>query len=206
MIRLVIKFLQRPRSQQSGFSIVELAIVLGVAGVVMGGVWVTIQKGSIQARTKQAVMQIITLNRNIRNFYQKQACIAATGDRTADLMPPNANPTVIPRDMLVAGGAVHPWDQPFFVLRVGAAGCGAAGSFQYTLRYQGLPPDVCIAFVTRAASPGESARGLAGASINAVALATLPPNPTAITGNAAGQCGQNATATVDFLYNLRVTD
>lgn len=189
-----------------GFSILELAIVLAVAGAIFGGVWAGISSAGSKGKTVQAIEQIIILNKNIRGFYQNQACIAATGDLTAGLLAAN-NPPVIPREMQLGGAAVSPWLQPFVVRRFGAAGCGAAAAFQYTLEYQNLPPDACIALVMKVTRAGELSRGLVSVAINnAAPLTALPPTVAAISGNAVGTCGENATALVDFTYNLRMGD
>ncbi len=185
-----------------GFSVLELAIVLAVAGVVISGVWTAISSGSAKAKTIQAVGQIIILNKNIRGFYQNQACIAASGDLTPALLA--ANPSAIMREMILGAGAVSPWSQPFQVRRIGAAGCGTVDAFRYVLQYQNLPPDACITLVMQVTGPSEAARGLVGAAINGVAVPALPPNVTGISGVGAGQCAENATALVEFTYNARV--
>lgn len=184
-----------------GYSMIELAIVLAVAGVVIGGVWLAVSGGNAKAKTIEAVGQIVILNKNIRGFYQKQACVAVTGDVTPVML--GANPPVIPREMILGGGAVSPWAQAFQVRGIGAAGCGTADSFRYVLQYQNLPPDACIALVMKVTGPGEVARGLSSAAINGTPVPALPPLLAAISGNAAGTCGENATATVDFTYNVR---
>ncbi|MGB4102271.1 MAG: prepilin-type N-terminal cleavage/methylation domain-containing protein [Alphaproteobacteria bacterium] len=190
------------RRRQQGFSLVELAIVLAVAGVVIGGVWAAVSSGSAKAKVVLATEQVIVLNKNIRGFYQRQACIAVIGDVTPALLA--ANPSAIPRDMILGGGAVSPWGQPFQVRRdLGAAGCGTNDAFRYVLQYQNLPPDACIGLVAKVTGPGELSRGLTRAAINGVALTALPPNVTAISGTAAGQCAENPTALVEFTYNLR---
>ncbi len=194
-------YLRHPIARTGGFSLIELAIVVGVAGAILGGVWAAIQSGNARAKVAQSISQVLVLNKNIRSFYQKQACIAVAGDLTPALLA--AVPPVIPRDMIRAGAVIHPWEQPFSVRGNGAAGCGTMGSFQFMLRYQNLPQDACIELVLKLTAPGETARGLVGASINATALTSLPPNPAVVMGTAAGSCGQAATATVDLIYNLR---
>jgi len=192
------------KQRQAGFSLIELAIVLGVVGVVMGGIWVVVGKVQQMARVKQTVEQVITLKKNVRDYYQSRACIPGDGVQTAALI--GATPPVFPREMLdtVAGAAFDAWNGNVTVessvIAVGAC------TFLYTLTFTTLPPDICAQLVPQLTAAGEAARGLTSAAINGVALTALPPNPTAIIGNANGQCGQNATARVALTYKLRMAE
>ena len=103
--------------------------------------------------------------------------------------------------MVTGGGLVDAWGGA--VQLQGGAACG----YLYTIDFQALTPDICGQLVPQLAAPGEAARGLTQVVINGAApLTTLPPNPSAIIGTAAGQCGQNATADVQFTYKLRIEE
>lgn len=187
-----------PPRQQRGFSMVEMAIVLGVVGLVMGGVWTLAVKVQQTARVKQAVEQVITINKNIRNYYQTQACIP-NGDQTATLLGLGQN--IFPREMLSGGGVVDLWNGGVQVLGVNA-GC----DYIFQLSYLALPAETCAELVPKLTAAGEGSRGLVAAAINGTALQALPPNPSAIIGAGAGQCNAAATANVTLNYKLRVSE
>lgn len=191
------RFSLPPRCRR-GFSMVEMAIVLGVVGLVMGGVWTLAVKVQQTARVKQAVEQVITINKNIRNYYQTQACIP-NGDQTATLLGLGQN--IFPREMLSGGGVVDLWNGGVQVLGVNP-GC----DYVFQLSYLALPAETCAELVPKLTAAGEASRGLIRVAINGTALQALPPNPTAIIGTGAGQCNAAATAAVTLNYKLRVSE
>jgi prepilin-type N-terminal cleavage/methylation domain-containing protein len=183
-----------------GFNLIEMAIVLGVVGLVMGGVWTVVQKVQQTTHLRQASEQIITINKNVRAYYQTRSCIA-NGDQTGALTAATVVPPVFPREMLAAGGVVHPWNGAVTV-----SGTNAGCDYQYTLTLAGLPGGTCVELVPQLTGASEPSRGLISATINGLQLAALPPNPTDIVGNAAGQCNENAAAILALTYKLRVAD
>lgn len=191
--------LSLPPRCKRGFSMVEMAIVLGVVGLVMGGVWTLAVKVQQTARVKQAVEQVITINKNIRNYYQTQACIP-NGDQTATLTTVPGQP-IFPREMLSGGGVVDLWNGGVQVL-----GANAGCDYVFRLSYLALPAETCAELVPKLTASGEAARGLVAASINGTPLQALPPNPSAIIGAGAGQCNAAATAAVTLDYKLRISE
>lgn len=188
-----------PPRHRRGFSMVEMAIVLGVVGLVMGGVWTLAVKVQQTARVQQAVEQVIAVNKNIRSYYQSQPCIP-TGNQTAVLTGlPGQN--IFPREMLGGGGVVDLWNGGVQVLGVDGA-CG----YLFQLSFLALPAATCAELVPKLTASSEASRGLVAASINGTPLQALPPNPAAIIGAGAGQCNVAATAAVTLNYKLRVSD
>lgn len=183
-----------------GFNLIEMAIVLGVVGLVMGGVWTVVQKVQQTTHLRQASEQVIAINKNVRTYYQVRSCIP-NGDQTGTLTAATVVPPVFPREMLAAGGVVHPWNGGVTV-----SGANVGCDYQYTLTLAGLPGGTCVELVPQLTGASEPSRGLISAAINGVPLAALPPNPTAIAGTAAGQCNENATAVVALTYKLRLAD
>lgn len=185
--------------QQRGFSLIEMAIVLGVVGLVMGGVWVVVVHVQEAARLKQMAEQLIVINKNVRSYYQTQACIA-NGDQTGALL--GLGQTIFPREMVSGGAVNHAWNGA-----VQVSGTNGGCDYLFTVTLTGVPPTTCVPLVPQLAAAGEASRGLVSVSINgAVPLTALPPNPTAINGNAAGQCAENATATIALTYKLRLEE
>lgn len=184
------------RVRQRGYSLVELAIVLGVVGLVSGGIWVLASRLQEMGRVRLTQQQMIVLHKNIRGYYQTRACVQA-GDQTAILR--TATVQVFPREMISGAAVVDQWGGGVSVF----GGLGPVACYSFTVQFDALSPAVCAELVPQLTAPGEISRGLQSASINGVVLTNLPPNPTDIVGTAAGQCNQNATATVALTYQLR---
>jgi type II secretory pathway pseudopilin PulG len=180
-----------------GFALIELAIVLGVIALVLGGVWVLASKLREMARVNATKEQMIVMLKNIRGYYESRGCMP-NGDQTATLSA--ANLTIFPQEMIVGAGVVRDqWGGPVTVV-------GNNAPCSFTIRFGILPGSSCIELVPMLTAPGEASRGLLGASINTVALNALPANPSAIAGTAAGQCNQALNAQIDLNYAVRVTD
>jgi prepilin-type N-terminal cleavage/methylation domain-containing protein len=64
--------LRKLRSHQSGFTLVELAIVVGIAGLLFGGLWRLLASGGAQLREQAAADQINLLISATRNFLASQ--------------------------------------------------------------------------------------------------------------------------------------
>lgn len=184
------------RVHQRGYSLVELAIVLGVVGLVSGGIWALASRLQEMGRMRLTQQQLIVLNKNIRGYYQTRSCVPA-GDQTNTLR--TATVPIFPREMISGATVVDQWNGGVSVL----GGLGPVACYSFTVRFNAMPAAVCTELVPQLTAPGEISRGLQSASINSVALTNLPPNPTAIAGAAAGQCNENATATVALTYQLR---
>jgi hypothetical protein len=182
-----------------GYSMVELAVVLGVMGLILGGVWALVSRLQQTAKTHLTVAQIVLINKNIRSYYQTRPCMLAGDQTVVPLL--TATPPVFPREMVRGAAVVHQWNGT-----VQALGGAAACNYAFTLQFNGLPPDICVELLPLLTAAGEVSRGLQAATLNAVPLGALPPNPSTIIGTAAGRCGENATAQVALTYKLRLAD
>lgn len=186
------------RQRARGFSIIELAIVLGVVGLVMGGVWVLAGKVRQTAKLQQTVEQVVAIAKNVRSFYQTRSCI---GNGTQMPVLTAANPPVFPREMLAGAAAVDLWDGAVVV-----GGADGACGYLFSITFAALPTATCVELVPRLTA-GEAARGLRQALINGEAVEALPPNPGALFGDGTARCDtSNATARVELIYTLRLSE
>ncbi|MDD5587330.1 MAG: prepilin-type N-terminal cleavage/methylation domain-containing protein [Alphaproteobacteria bacterium] len=84
-----------------GFTLTEAAIVLGVAGMVLGAIWVAASQVYKNHRVGKVVQQITTLSQNIKSYYATSRPFASTG---MSLSLELFNAGLIPSDMTPHGG------------------------------------------------------------------------------------------------------
>ncbi len=148
-------FQRKPREKR-GFTLVEASIVLAIASLVLGGIWVAASSVSSNQKVNKAYTQIVQIVQNIRDLYAAQPSLDATlnfADQITQLIERGA----IPKDMVSgASDADSPWGKN---VRVLATTDGNA----FTVFYRGVPQDACINLVTRIAAPGhDGGLGLGG--------------------------------------------
>lgn len=56
-------------TRRSGFNLVEAAIVLGVVGLIIGGIWVAANAVNEQRRVSQTVSNILQIEQNVRRLF-----------------------------------------------------------------------------------------------------------------------------------------
>lgn len=73
------------RTQRTrGFSLMELSIVLGIVGTVLGSLWGVITTVRENMRRDQALNQIIVSTQNIRDFYKGKAEVSTDAGATGE--------------------------------------------------------------------------------------------------------------------------
>lgn len=98
---------------QKGFSLIEVAIVLGVIGTLIGGIWMFSKQSWTNSERTEAALQINIVATNVRNFYAGQLGVPAKSQAalTSALFVVGA----IPASMARTGGcgtsciADNPW-------------------------------------------------------------------------------------------------
>ena len=207
------------RSRSAGMSLVETAIVLGVMGIVLAAIWLSVGPVQEKIRQARAAQEITTVVTNIRALYQGQAMISGTfnglrpGGLTNSLIYNGAIPNDMIRDRSASPVVVdHPW---------GASGAAPNGSFvvsdnnngdalsttdgqSFRIRLDGLPNASCIAMAMKI-TPQSGPTGLTGVVINADHLFGSSSLPWPITVTAAKiACNSPVNANhVDYIFRLR---
>jgi hypothetical protein len=64
------------RKSSRAFSLVETAIVLGVAGLVLGGLWMAISTVRERARLSQTVTDVAFVVQGVKDFYRNSVAVA----------------------------------------------------------------------------------------------------------------------------------
>lgn len=175
-----------------GFNLIEAAIVLGVVGLVIGGIWVAAAAVQQNLRNSDASKALIQIIQNTRNLYYGQAP-TATATITTDLIAANA----IPTDFVTNSTTTrNPWNGTVAVRIAGAS------YDKIEIDYTAVPKDSCIQLTSRNTNI-TSGIGLTQMVIDATTggtdttVTSFPYLPTAASTN----CG--TTNTITWQFGLR---
>lgn len=169
--------------KRRGFNLVEAAIVLGVVGLVIGGIWVAAAAVQSNLRKSDASKGLIQIVQNVRNLYYGQAGPNSEVDVTTQLIQAN----VIPGDFIRGTTAVNPWNGYVSV---------TLDSSSMAVQYDAVPRDACIELSSRNTNISTGI-GLTQMAIGSTLVTTFPYLPT----DAAAACA--ATNTVMWRFGLR---
>src|SRR5437867_1361141 len=97
-----------PKTHQAGFNLIEAAIVLGIVGLIVGGIWAAASSAYENMRQQSGSKQLLSLVQNIRGFYA-QGPIDVIDNNLTNLY----NLGLLPSDMVIQNGSAfylrHPW-------------------------------------------------------------------------------------------------
>lgn len=102
---------------KQGFSLTELAIIMGIVGVVLAAIWVTAGKVSENEKAAKTVAEIYYIVDNVRNIYGRQL---SSGTGTSSFI----NSAAIPTEMMVNGVPKNPWGTTSGAADIAGAGIG----------------------------------------------------------------------------------
>ncbi len=171
--------------KKRGFNLVEAAIVLGVVGLVIGGIWVAAASVQSNLRKSDASKGLIQIVQNVRNLFYGQSP-SATGDITTALVRANS----FPGDFIRGTTAVNPWNGAVAVSIAGAA------ADQLDVSFTAMPRDACIELTSRNTNISNGV-GLTQIVIGGTTITSFPYLPT----DAAVTCA--ASNTVVWRFGLR---
>jgi type II secretory pathway pseudopilin PulG len=137
------------REPALGFTLTELAIVLGVIGTVLASIWAAASTAYQHQNVARAQQQIITIVHNIRALHANHPFFLGTGDQTANLVSGG----VFPSDMLVGSTkynvgmgytslASNPWGGPVMVYETLNVG-GVSQPAVFRVSYYNVAADAC---------------------------------------------------------------
>ena len=178
--------------RQRGFNLIEAAIVLGVVGLVIGGIWVAAAAVQENLRNGDASKGLIQIVQNVRNLYYGQTP-TATATITTDLISANAIPSNFISNSTTA---TNPWNGAIAVRITGAS------YDQIQIDYVSVPKSSCIALTSQNTNIS-TGTGLSSVIIDATTggtdatITTFPLTPT----TAAADCG--STNTITWQFGLR---
>ena len=159
--------------RSSGFTIAEAVIVTGLAGLLIGGVWVGASKARRSIAIQTSADQLYQIMNNVRGIYMSRPGMfidntAVPGCGAANFSSRLSCQGAFPADIVQGGAgglAFHSWDQAFAggsvplnpmgnTLVVGPA--VAPGINSFSVRFWNLPVDVCITLATGHSTPDQN--------------------------------------------------
>lgn len=99
-------------SNNLGFNLIEAALVLGVVGLIIGGIFAAWGTVSSQQRVRKAAEMTTTIVAQIRSAYASRTTFDATDVANAGQVFTNAliAANLIPADLVVSGYVKNPWN------------------------------------------------------------------------------------------------
>jgi type II secretory pathway pseudopilin PulG len=147
MIFVSPKHAQRP-ARNKGFNLIEAAIVLGIVGLIVGGIWAAAGSAYENMRQQSASKQLLALVQGIRGFYAQNP---------SDAVETNVNTLaslgVLPADMVVVNASGtkelrHAWGGGVTITDTTAT----YGIASFGVTFTNMKADVCKNFITRSAN------------------------------------------------------
>ncbi len=204
------------QSAARGFTLTELAIVLGIIGLILGAIWVAASAVYGNMRVSRATTELLVVAQAVRSAFASSNTTGSGGgvDMTpsmirAGVFPTNALDTGLPS---TATMAVAPWAQSRINVYSATSPGGVAGD-SYQIAFGAIPQSACISLVTSNTGAGRDsglvavagdagkANTEAGYRAPTVAEGTFPVTEAqAITANYCNNTGLN-NLTFTFLLN-----
>lgn len=184
-----------------GFTLTEIAIVLGIIGLILGAIWAAASAVYNNLRTSRAQQEILTVAQNIRAMYATQSTVDANA--TTDTY---INAGVFPSDATVEvpGGSKstkNPWGGKFDVV----PGPSFNDNTTFSVVMEGIPINACITLSTSTTGTGRDS-GLVSLKVNDSDVGTLDAGTFPVGAKTASDsCTQgSATAGVKLAWEFRL--
>ena len=203
----ITKFLAQTRREQhkKGFTLTEIAIVLGIMGLVLGAIWVAAAGVYNNQRISHANTAILQVVQGVRTLLSTSSTVGSAGDITATIVSAG----VIPTDLINGAAAIGPW--PGSALKILTVN---ATDTAFTVEITKVPQAACIAlFSTLGGASRDQGLSNAGATTAAApivvstagtALPLLTTQINVVTAAiATTACSSATNNTIQFEYTLK---
>lgn len=197
------------RSKKRGFTLTEIAIVLGIIGLILGAVWVAAASVYNNQRISHANTALLQVVQGVRALMSTSNSMGTAGDVTATMISAGVIPSDLVDTATVPNSAFGPWAGSTLKVLTAAATDNA-----FTVELNGVPKAGCIGLITvlggTSRDQGLSAVGAtaaaapiqAGAAGTALALTTTQVAASTPT-EATAACTSATTNLVQFEFTLK---
>ncbi len=150
------------QSRRKGFTLTEMAIVLGVIGAMLGGIWAASAAAYNSMKLSQAQKDLLTLVQNVRSLYAARGSFPYQ-PADIDYTLAFANASVIPADMIVPGGVnpvVDAWGDRVTVTTQSNYGGSLKATNRFEITFWGMSQASCYPFITQTVNSAAASNGL----------------------------------------------
>jgi hypothetical protein len=190
--------LQNRAVSNAGFNLIEAAIVLGIVGLIVGGIWAAAGSAYENMRLQNASKSLLSLVQGVRSAFANSP--GGTVDVNVTTL---ANMGVIPSDMLsVSNGTptiIHQWSGLVTTDAPDPSTTGGVPAFSLT--YTAVKTDSCNNLATRVANTARGS-GLLLVEIDGTPYLNLINNSGAEPAAGGPQC-DSPSDDVTFVFNIR---
>lgn len=159
------------RKNERAFSLIESAIVLGIVGLVIGGIWIAAAEVSKKYKINETINGIFTIVHNIQNLLTISDAqqIGHNVDITSIILSSSA----IPKDWVGSNNIINPFGGKSYIYNFS----DIYGN-RFDVRLYDIPQQACIWIVFRVASIGASAGSQGDGSFERPALSHISVDRT----------------------------
>lgn len=187
------------QKKKRGFTLTEIAIVLGIIGLILGAIWVAAGAVYQNLRVSKAQTELLQITQAIRTLYATQTVVdsVAAQNLTTSLIAAK----VFPSDSVNGNTVNGPWGGSTINV-ISQTGSLVGDSF--SVEFDNIPQSACIALLTSATGSGRD-QGLLGVAFTASAAAPTILNsamPVSV-ATAATNCTPATVPALWFEFTLR---
>lgn len=190
---------------RKGFTLTEVAIVLGIMGLILGAIWVAASSVYANQRVSKANTELMTIAQNIRSTFATQAQVdtAASTDITTSLIRAGVFPTdaINGGNPNTATSVLSPWNLGTIV--VYSMTVNTTGD-AFEIQFRNIPQAACISLLTAVGGTGRD-QGMMMANGRATAATAMPYAATTFPVTATNALAACPSAQDDavFVFTLR---
>jgi prepilin-type N-terminal cleavage/methylation domain-containing protein len=153
------------KTKKRGFTLTEIAIVLGIIGLILGAIWVAAAAVYTNLRTSKTTTQLLTITQNLRALYATSASVDPAADMTtipftnvaAGAQTTYIQSNIFPADAVIttSGKATtytveDAWGASINIVSAKAV----ATSDSFAINFDNVPVSACITILTSNTGPG----------------------------------------------------
>ncbi|MFY9288933.1 MAG: type 4 pilus major pilin [Alphaproteobacteria bacterium] len=207
------------KKSKRGFTLTEIAIVLGIIGLILGAIWVAASAVYNNLRTSRATTELLQVAQAVRSMYATAATVDAGANMTtipftavaAGPQTTYVQAGVFPTDMVAGAGpytVTNPWGGSANILSAQST----AANDSFMILFDRVPQSACITMITSNTGSGRDSSlygvGAGAAAAFAVAAGGTTPGATSmpnfpITASTARTTCATANNNLAFQFRLK---